>query len=762
MLARFTQLLMSAVMAAALGACADMPKAEKASDQAKAAPGITPRTMPQTTVDIRRKEVEARAAQRGRTAESVPIGGPARVTGKPEGPQIDQGTGIFLNPDAGKGRTRTTPAGSITLNFADTDIREIVRTVLGTLLKVNYVIHPQVRGKVTVQTSRPLPRSALLTTLDSILQLVGAAMVDTGTVYRIVPAAEAPRQAPPLRPRLAVASRQAGFMVQIVPLRFISAAEMEKILEPLAPKGSILRTDETRNLLILAGSRRDLSSLIEAVDIFDVDWLAGMSVGMFPIKFAKAKEITDELAKIFGSDGKGGPLAKMLRFIPVERLNAVMVISPQPSYIKRAEHWIERLDRSTDETGRRLFVYYVENGRASDLASILGQVFGAEAPRAPAQARLAPGLQPTRMRSTRTSALSGTGIPAMPTTSTPSPPATGTRTPQRPSTTAQKSSSRTTPAVSSEQSIKLGEGREIRIIANEATNALVILATAADYRMIEAALKKLDIVPLQVLIEATIAEVTLTEELKYGLQWFFKAGAASFNLTEGTTSGVAQSFASSTIPSAFSFLFSTANVKSVINALEKVTDVNVISSPQLMVLDNQTATLQVGDQVPFSTQSAVNLDNSTSDTSTITTTNQLIDTGIILRVTPRVNKGGLVIMEIEQEVSDATGASSSGISQPTIALRKITSTIAIQSGETVALGGLIKDKKDRTKGGLPFLSRIPVLGALFGTTDNTDTRTELLILITPRVVRNMMEARAVTDELRKRMRAVIPLGQKIK
>ncbi|MEE9195652.1 MAG: hypothetical protein V3U44_07400, partial [Alphaproteobacteria bacterium] len=223
---RFSYLLMAVLMAVALGACADMLKAVKTSDQAEAAPSVTPRTMPQTTVDIRRKQAEARAAQR--QAQLPP---PPERTAKPKGPQIDKGTGIFLNPDAGKGRTRAKPAGSITLNFADTDIREIVRTVLGNLLKANYVIHPKVTGKVTVQTSRPLPRSALLTTLESILQLVGAAMIDTGTVYRIVPAAEAPRQAPPLRPRLAIASRQAGFMVQVVPLQSISAAEMEKILD---------------------------------------------------------------------------------------------------------------------------------------------------------------------------------------------------------------------------------------------------------------------------------------------------------------------------------------------------------------------------------------------------------------------------------------------------------------------------------------------------------------------------------------------------
>ncbi len=310
------------------------------------------------------------------------------------------------------------------------------------------------------------------------------------------------------------------------------------------------------------------------------------------------------------------------------------------------------------------------------------------------------------------------------------------------------------------EGIALAGEAEIRIIADEANNALVILATPADYRMVEAALKKLDIVPLQVLIEATIAEVTLTDDLRYGLQWFFKSGNFSATLSEVDTGVAAQFFPG------FSVLFATTDISVVLNALESVTDINIISSPQLMVLDNQTARLQVGDQVPIVTRTAVSVEVGTEPgepepTAPIVNEVELLDTGVILNVTPRVNAGGLVIMEIEQEVSDAVATITSGIDSPTIRQRKISSTVAVQSGETVALGGLIRDKKEKTNTGIPILSSLPLIGPLFGVRTDDVERTELLILITPRVVSNQAEARAVTDELRRRLRAVVPLERKL-
>ncbi len=656
---------------------------------------------------------------------------------------IKRGTGVFIRRPAPRGSpVKVTPVGDVILNFADANIREVVRSILGDTLKVNYVIDADVQGTITVQTSRPLPRSALLPTLENILGLTGAALVQAGDGYKIVPLEKAPRETRELDTGAAHLRHAPGFGIQIVPLKFISAVEMQKILEPLAPKGSVLRVDEARNLLILGTTRRDLGTLLEAVEIFDVDWLSGMSFGLFPLQFTEAKTLAEDLRKILREDEKA-PLAGLIRFVPIERLNAILVISPQAAYVEKAQAWIERLDQSADGTERRLFVYYVQNGRATDLAAVLNEVFTGERPAEGRPAvELAPGLEPVEI------------VPYMAPPGGRAPKPGGTRAAQRTERPLRAGLEGVAPEAG--EAITVSGRREIRIIADEANNALLILATPGDYRMVKAALEKLDIVPLQVLIEATIAEVTLNDELKYGLQHFFRpGGGTTVTLSEVATGAVASTFPGFSV-------FSTiagGDVQLVLNALESVTDLNVISSPQLMVLDNHTAVLQVGDQVPVLTQQAVSV---TDPEAPLVSTVEFRDTGVILTVTPRVNAGGLVILEIEQEVSDvAKEVTTEGITSPTIRQRRITSTVAIQSGETVALGGLIRDSQDNAESGIPILSRIPILGALFGATSLETKRTELLILITPRVVGSLQEARDVTEELRRRLRAVIPLRRRI-
>jgi general secretion pathway protein D len=478
--------------------------------------------------------------------------------------------------------------------------------------------------------------------------------------------------------------------------------------------------------------------LLETVEIFDVDWLAGTSFGLFPLEYADAKTVAQELENILG-DGGDERLAGLVRFVPIERMNAILVISPHQRFLSRAETWIERLDRGggQGDGGRRLFVYNVQNGKAADLAAILEQIFGADDAAAAAPGAVAPNLRPVEVSAANPPA----GALAQSRTA-------GQRTGQ--------TAPRPTPgAVAGRESSPsravdfAGKGK-IRVIADEANNALVILANASDYRMVSEALKKLDVVPLQVLIEATIAEVTLNDDLRYGLQWFFKANSSEFTLSSVATGAVAGIFPG------FSYLFAGGDVRVVLNALSEVTELNVISSPQLMVLGNQTAVLQVGDQVPIATQSAVSV---TDPAAPIVNTVEFRDTGVILRVTPRVNKGGLVIMDIEQEVSDVVATTTSTIDSPTIQQRKIKSSVAVQSGETVALGGLIRESKVFTKSGIPFLSDIPIIGALFGTKTEDERRTELLVLITPRVVRNQTEARRVTDELRRRLSKVGKLSR---
>jgi general secretion pathway protein D len=294
------------------------------------------------------------------------------------------------------------------------------------------------------------------------------------------------------------------------------------------------------------------------------------------------------------------------------------------------------------------------------------------------------------------------------------------------------------------------ESGNIRVIAHERNNALVILATAAEYRMIEATLKRLDIVPLQVMIEATIAEVLLDDNLKYGLQWFFQAGDSTITFSTLSAGAVSPAFPG------FSYFFDGSDAKVVLNALTEITDVRVISSPQLMVLDNQTARLQVGDQVPIATQSS-----QSTEGSNLVNTIQFRDTGVILEVIPRVNASGLVVLDVLQEVSDVIETTTSEIDSPTIQQRSIQSTVAVQSGDTIALGGLIRDREEESVSGVPVLSAIPILGNLFKTTQTLVRRFELLVLITPRVVRNRREALDVTDELRRRLSTLGPLEKKI-
>ncbi|MCB1867745.1 MAG: type II secretion system secretin GspD [Gammaproteobacteria bacterium] len=616
----------------------------------------------------------------------------------------------------------------IVLNFENADLREVVRTILGDFLKVDYLYDPKVQGTVTLQTTKPLASNAVLATLETLLRMNGAALI-TGDPYRVVTAEEA--QKAKLVPQLGddSAALPPGFQVMIAPLQFVAAAQMEKVLEPFVTPQSILRVDSERNLLVLAGTSRELGSLLETIDLFDVDWLAGKSIGLFPLTQVTPEDMVNELNTIFGTD-QDSPLAGMVRFQPINRLNALLVISAQSAYLNKVEQWIERLDRSSS-AGQNLYVYYLQNGKAADIAKILTEVFSGrgENRRNDQAGRLAPGLKPVELESSPPPAQAAEQPAAASTPSVPPVQSSG--------------------AVRTSEGLAFSESADIRIIADEINNSLLILASPPDYRMVIAAISKLDIVPLQVLIEATIAEVTLTDKMRFGLQWFFESGQFTGTLSSGTGGGTAAGILS-TFPG-FSLVYENADAKAILDALDSETSVNVVSSPHLMVLDNQTASLQVGDEVPVTTRQQ---QSTATDTANIVNTIEYRDTGVIMNVTPRVNAGGSIIMEIEQEVSTVAEGSAGDNNTPTISQRKFKSSVVVQSGDTIVLGGLISDQANKTRSGLPFLSELPVVGVLFGQTSIDDSRKELVMLITPRLVRNRFEARRVTEEVRKRLNSL--------
>jgi general secretion pathway protein D len=637
-------------------------------------------------------------------------------------PIIRKGTGMLVgNRGAEPVQATSSDEGDITLNFERADVQEVVGVIFGDLLGVNYVIDPEVSGTVSVQTSRPVSREALLPLVESMLRVNGAALMEDNGLYRVVPLSKAPQGAVKSRIGRQRLHAGPGYHVQVVPLQYIAATEMEKILEPFVGETGLMRVDERRNLLILSGSSQDIRSWLATIDIFDVDWLKGYSVGIFPLENAAPKTIAGELEQIIGESlgEKGG----VIRVEPIERLNALLVVTPQPRYLDEVQTWVTRLDRADAGPGSKLHVYRVRNRKAGDLAGILSEVFsGRRGQRKPAAPRTAPGMTAVALAS----APAGEGEPLAPAT----PPAGG--------------------ADGGDAGVTLLEGADLRIVADEQNNAVLVLSTAAEYLVVEAALKKLDVPPLQVLVEASIVEVTLEDELSYGLEWFFKNnsltrgqdGVGLLDLNKGDGIG-------SIIPGfSYALVDSAGAVNAVLNALATDSKVNVLSSPSLMVLDNRTAEIRVGEQVPVTTGREV----TTGDT--VLESVQYRDTGVLLSVTPSVNSGGLVTMEINQEVTDVGDIEIVGENSQSrrFLQRNIQSTVAVQSGETIVLGGLITENKLDSERGIPGLYRIPVLGKLFGATEQSTKRTELLVLLTPQVVESQQDAVEITEEFRRRLK----------
>ena len=643
------------------------------------------------------------------------------------------GSGVYAKSQAAP-PVGETPGGDITLNFENTNLLEVVKVILADLLGANYVVEPTVQGSVTLQTSRPVARADLIPTLELLLRMNGAALVQRDGVYHVLPRENALRGL--VSPQLgnSEAPLPPGFTVRIVPLRFVAAGEMRKILEPFVTAGNVVRVDTRRNLLILAGTGQEMATMLETISVFDVDWLAGMSMALFTPEFVDAKSLQSDLENVFG--GKGDETAGLVKFAVIERLNALLVISPRKEYLSKVADWVARLDKDSGAAGQRLFIYHVQNGKAVELAAVLSQVFEQEPVTGAPPPELAPGLRPAEIAS-RPPAVAqqapGTGAEG----AQPAQPA-----PEPAPEPARRSSA-------AGEGLRIGEGQPVRVIADEVNNALLIMATSAQYEQVHEALGKLDIVPLQVLIEATIAEVTLSDSLSQGLQWFFRSGNSQFGLDLGDATPVPVPVAGFT----YAFLSGT-DIRVILNALAAESKLKVISSPSLMVLNNQTASIRVGDQVPITTQQQ----QSTAATANIVNSIEFRDTGVLLTVTPRVNAGGLVTMEISQEVSDVSPNPTNPLT-PTIQQRTISSTVAIQSGETVVLGGLIRESDTSSSSGIPGLHNLPVIGFLFGQDSDDRRRTELVVLITPRAVQGATQAREITEEFRDKMESLKPAGE---
>jgi general secretion pathway protein D len=604
---------------------------------------------------------------------------------------------------------------AVSLNFEEAPLSEVVHSVLGDILKLDYIVEHPVRGAVTLRTRSPIPRDQLLPILESLLHNNGAVMVRGPSDRLFISGAQkAGRMAPSFQNAEGAGT---GFSNVIVPLQYIGAPEMAEILKPVATETAFVRIDAKRNLLVLAGTQMQIDGWLDIVTTFDIDQLSGTSVGIFPITRGAVEDVFVELEHILNTadggtgGGAGRGLASMVRVLPVERLNSILVVSPRAAYIDTVGRWVEQLD-SIDEPASEatLHVYDVVNGNAGQMAMLLSTIFGESsgggAKGQRPQSQVAPGMNSQRS--------GGAG--------------------NMPGTGAGQSMGGS--------SFELGES--IRVVSDDYNNALLVYASPYEYSKIERILKKLDVVATQVLIEASIVEVQLTDGLEFGLEWTFQNGIG--NNYQGA--GALDLTGLAPVSPGFSYTVASANdVRAVVNALAEESLVNVISTPSVLVLDNHTAAIHVGDQQPIQSRQLV------TDGGNITNSIEYKDTGVKLEVTPSVNDGGLVTLDVNQSVTDV-GPEDAATGQRSFLERNVSSRIAVRSGESVVLGGLITDNSTVAKSGVPFLMDIPVLGNLFSTNTDSTKRVELLVFITPKVVESDAELRDLTREMRDRMRGL--------
>lgn len=596
----------------------------------------------------------------------------------------------------------------IRFSCVECDLLEFVRNVASEL-KLNYTLDPDIQGIVNIHTYGEMKRSELMSVLEIVLQINGAAIAKAGAIYRILPSQNAKQLPLAIRrdpqPWDSPVGRER--VLQIVPMNFVSAADMSELLTPYLSDGGDITYHNDANFLIITDTPLNLGKLLELIRIFDADVFGDKRVRMYPIKNSRASSLSGELEQIF-SGYTSGSEQSAVKFIPIARLNSVLVISSGPASFGEVDRWISKLDQAGRSQEIRNYFLKIQNGDAKKIEDLLLQIYGSRT-----QVTF---LQPTFHR---------------------------------------ESESETTEVGAEEL---LGKGNqfiqgEIKVVADEVNNALIIQCNPQDFEVIKETVRELDRVPRQVLINVKIYEVVLSDELSMGISAFLqnrnKALVPSPSATTATFSSSASSLAATGLNIATKGLIgNTRELVAFLNAEETRSRSRVLSAPSVIASDNVTATVQVGTQIPLLTSQGV-VPGGTGGQSLFSNTIQNRSTGVILSVKPRINDGGWVTLEVQQEVSSpGPPPAGTSINSPTINMRSVNTQVTVKDGQTIAIGGIISDTKGLSRNRVPFLGKIPVLGFLFGNTSKTSARTELIALITPHVIEDIEKATHVTEELK--------------
>ena len=668
----------------------------------------------------------------------------------------------------------------VELNFEGAEIQNVAKTVLGDTLGISFVVDPRVQGNVTLASTGPIPRKDVLPVFESVLRMSNAAVVHEGNLVKIVPVAEASGTG-----AVNIGAGQAGFGVSIVPLHYTAATTIARTAENFLSRAGAIKIDQARNLLLIQGTTAERQAALDVVAAFDVEWMRNQSVGVYPLKSTSPETMIKELERVFES-GDGGQGQGVVRFQPISRMNAVLVVTKNPKFLERATQWVQRLDRS-DTSGTTVRVYRLKYASAPQVAKVLNEIFltqraGQSIGDSPLS-QIAPGTNAAQSRLDSLKAANA-GSDGSATSSGKSSPARGAASAGTAGPIAAAfenfenkgkdgDAESTTRSSSISSTDKGGMFQNVRITPDTADNSIVVYSNQEDYRIIERSLRELDRPRLQVAIEATVAEVTLTDALQFGVQYFFTnhnsnvgllpatagavaapaattataAAATTLDATSAVQSAVQSAFLQRVLPGFNLLLGPEAQPKVILSALSNLTHVKVLSAPSVVVMDNQPALLQVGNEIPISTGAATILANPNTP---VVNTIEMRNTGVILKVLPHVYANGQIQMEIEQEISNVVNPTQVTLT-PTISQRRVHSTIAVTSGQTVLLGGLISDQDQTTKAGIPLLSDIEVFGNLFGTRSGQKVRTEIIMFIKPRLIRNSVDSRSVAEEFRSRL-----------
>jgi general secretion pathway protein D len=535
--------------------------------------------------------------------------------------------------------------GSISLNFDDADVYQVIQTIFGDVLRVNYIVDPRVKGRVTFRSIAPIPTDKVLPVMETILRINGVGVVEDGGLYRVVPISEVAREPASVGfgrdPEKILSTGKS--LVQVVPILFLQSSEVIKLITPFLSANAVV--------------------------------------------------------------------------IDVPKTNQIIIVDTDAS-VKRILQFLGTFDNEQQKKKQaQVYVYSVKNGKSKNVANLLQQIFlGAK-----------PATTPERSTTTTT------------TTTTPRP-----STPQ-PSQLPTPQSQVSRPSTTSPTETLVSE--ITRIFADEIINSVIVLATPEDYNLIKETIDKIDIQPRQVMIEGMVAMISLTDDLSLGLAWAFKTQFkfSPDTIMKGTIGMNTGDLNPTALPtSGFTFVGTVGDdVRAVINALATQSRAKVIAAPHILVTDNREARIQVGQQVPIVTSTSYDTTVTSSRTSTI----QYKDIGVILKVTPQVNESGLVALDLAQEVSTYETIEL-GVNETTIILNKAeaTTNVVVKDGETIVIGGLIREDTTKSRTGIPWLTKIPLLGYLFGNTIDNEKRQEMIILLTPRVVRTQGEAETLTND----------------